>query len=929
MTLSLQDKYDQINRRALEAYPALLEEWFPAGKRKGHRFVVGDLGGDRAGESVSVNLNTGAWKEFSGGPGGYDAVGLFAHAKCCGDRKLAFKVLAQRLGVEDEPPPGRAKPNLKVVPKDDWKSQVPPPPNAGLPRIKGATMIHEYRMPGVDHPVRYVARCDKPDGKKDFYPHTYGTLGGETGWHLRHPNNPLCLYGLDRLDGRAVILQEGEKKTDQLQALLPGYACLGWSGGGQQVANHDFHPLSRSVVTVVGDAVDGVDAMMKAADIIHRLGEALGDTALGGMVRTVDTSMFPKGWDLGNAATGKMVKKGEVVWEDPDGPWSPEKIEAFIHENARLYDPDPGNVDTQLDLEHQEEPDDTEWKEEPAAPDKRISPPLPLGYDGGHYYYLSPMTGQIEVLARRSHTEKELIGIADLQWYWRLGQQYKSKSGGLKWDEIGNLLKGWCSDVGFYRPDKVRRRGACLDIHQETGEVRAVFNMGNHLLVNGESHPLRLPGSIYIYEAALPLKLAIAPPLTATQAGKVAELCGLFSWEKPIYGTLMAGWLAVAPICGALSYRPAIWVTGGSGSGKSTLEALIMKPLLGGVGLFLKGGTTEAGVRQKLGRDALPVMVDEAEAESQKAKGMLQGLLELNRQSSSEGGAEIVKGTQNQTGAKTYLIKSCFSFSGINPTLDHMADENRMSVLELMSHGAADRADFQVRVVDPITQTITEEFASGFVARSVWLMPKILENAKTFSKALAVELGSSRLGDQYGTLLAGFWSLEHDDEISAEDAMAEVRKYTWDDATSADAIPDERRGLNHLMQRRVRLDLGGNKFQDVTMAELVKFASEEGSLVSGVAQTELRRHGMKFEDDTEVFARNKITFEEGEKPAGVWISNTHTALKEHLKDTPWSSQWSRTLRRLPGVIPLDREAPAIRFAGELGRAVFVPLGLIV
>jgi hypothetical protein len=50
------------------------------------------------------------------------------------------------------------------------------------------------------------------------------------------------------------------------------------------------------------------------------------------------------------------------------------------------------------------------------------------------------------------------------------------------------------------------------------------------------------------------------------------------------------------------------------------------------------------------------------------------------RQSSSEGGAEIIKGTQNQIGAKRYHVRSTFMLSSINPTLDHLADESRMTV---------------------------------------------------------------------------------------------------------------------------------------------------------------------------------------------------------------------------------------------------------
>jgi putative DNA primase/helicase len=921
VNVTLQAKYDQINDHALRILYDLVQEWFPLGRMISKtEYGVANLNGDK-GESLSINIHTGRWKEFAGGPGGYEPLGLYAHAFCTGDRKRAFRELRAKFGFSDDLPPKRTKgrPNhLKVVKNDDWHSMVPPPDDVGRPDIRGHTKVHEYRMPGIPHPVRYVARIEKPDGTKVFVPYTYGTDGGVTGWHAKHPNEAMCLYGLDRaaaLPDAPLLIQEGEQKTDDVQGVLgDGWACVAWSGGANAVPKHDWTVATGRNAYVCGDAVDGVAAMMEVAGIIHALAASV-------QVWTLPPE-FPKGWDLGNAATGVMVKKGEVAWKSETGPWTAEQIAAFIRDHSTLYEPDLGDADPEGATDQ-----DSEWEDEPPARDKRSRPPIPLGYDAGHYYYLSPMTGQIEVLARKSHTKHELIGIADLQYYRSL-KQFKGARDGLDWDAIGNFLKGVCSDVGFFNPDRVRGRGAWLDTDIHTGEVRAVMNLGNRLLVNGESLPLLLPGSTHIYEAARPLKYVEAPPLTKEQAGEVAELCKLFCWEKPIYGTLMAGWLAVAPICGALSYRPAIWVTGGSGSGKSTLESLIAKPLLGDIGLFLKGGTTEAGVRQKLGRDARPLWFDEAEAESQKAKGIMQGLLDLNRQSSSEGGAEIIKGTQNQAGAKTYHVKSCFAFSAINPTLDHMADENRMSVLELTSHGADARADFDVRVVARAERTITPEFCAGFVARSVWLMPVILDNAKTFSKAVAVHLGSSRIGDQVGALLAGAFSEISDNRVSPEAAREWVEKHDWGGTTSADAQPDERKMLDSLMQERVTLD-HGNRKEDLMLAEVVRTAAgENGEKIAALAQAELLRHGIKFEDDPKVFEKNKITFEEGEKPCGVWISNTHTALKKHLEGTPWSSQWSRTLRRLPGVVALDRTAPGIRFAGELGRAVFVPLGLI-
>jgi putative DNA primase/helicase len=906
--------FRQVNELALGQYPDILHQWFPNGKLVDGRreFAIGDLSGTPGGKdggSVKVNIHTGAWAEMNGGePAGNDPVSLYAWAFCGGKMGVACRQLGCELGVPGcEPPKG-----ANVVPfvprnppreakKEDWKPIVPPPDGVGEPQPILVRWDHVYRyLDRSGRLLRYVVRNDaKGDDAKVIRPLTYGLLDGKPGWYFRGPDDPKSLYGLELLDERDVLLQEGEWKTKAARDLLPEFACLSLTGGTGGKNCNDLMPLAGLRVFCCPDAdPGGREAMVSVADQLR---------ALGCKVFLVDQTGMPDKWDLGNA-----VKDG----------WDAERIREHLRaRTVENYAADP--LDEGPDFPQEE--DDAEWKDDSSTPNKRTLPPIPLGYDSGHYYYLSPMTGQIEVLARRSHTKPELIGIADLQWYNRL-EQFKGTRGGLDWDAIGNMLKGWCSDVGFYDPDRVRGRGAWME-----DDGRPVFNVGDRLIVSGESLPLKLPGSRYFYEAAPRLNYAPAPPLTKEDTCCLLELCKLFNWEKPISATLLAGWIVTAIICGALPWRPAIWVSGGSGSGKTTLERLIIKPALKGIGLFLKNGTTEAGIRQKLKQDARPLVFDEAEAENPKSKATLQGLLDLNRQSSSEGGAEIVKGTQNQTGAKHFHVKSSFMFSSINPMIDHRADESRITVLELKNPVGEEIGGFDA-VVDRAVRTMTPEFRAGLVARAVWLMPVILKNIETFSKAVSQHLSSARVGDQIGTMLAGAYALEEDGIVSPEMALKRVREEDWGDTTSADSLTDERRLLNHLMQRRVRLDKGEH-VADMTLAELVLFASDEPPPLNdpgqpGSGQCELLRNGLKYESDPKVFERNGIVFDDDETQAGFWVSNTHTALRKHLEGTPWSSQWWRTLHRLPGTGPLKREEPGIKFAGELARATFVPLKLI-
>jgi putative DNA primase/helicase len=325
-------------------------------------------------------------------------------------------------------------------------------------------------------------------------------------------------------------------------------------------------------------------------------------------------------------------------------------------------------------------------------------------------------------------------------------------------------------------------------------------------------------------------------------------------------------------------------------------------------------------------RDARCVVFDEAEAETAVAKARIQGILDLVRQSSSEGGATIAKGTQSQTGAKNYEVRSCFMFSSINVSLEHFADESRVTILELRNPAGRDPAALAAfdALVARVNSSITPEFCAGFVARSVRMMPVILRNAETFARAVATHLGSSRVGDQIGTLLAGAFSLTSDRVVSPEAARKWVEAQCWDDTTTADAAPDERRMLDHLMQQRAKLDLGAGRTEDLMLGEIVLMASgKNGDAVAAFAQAELKRHGMKYEENTDELKRHGITAK-----AGVWVSNTHDALKKHFHGTQWSAKWERTLRRLPGTKALERGEAAIRFAGSRDRATFVPLDLI-
>jgi putative DNA primase/helicase len=556
---------------------------------------------------------------------------------------------------------------------------------------------------------------------------------------------------------------------------------------------------------------------------------------------------------------------------------------------------------------------------------------VPLGHDRGKYYYLSRGSRQVVGLTASQHTKLELMALASVPYFWER-TPFKNDKGGVSWDQAADHLMQSCQQVGIYNPDKIRGRGAWLD------KGRAVLHLGDRLIVDGMEHDLLLAGSTHVYEGAVPLSQALEDPISATEAKKILDIFSDFEWERPIDGRLLAGWCAVAAICGALTWRPSIWLTGPSGSGKTTLTSVIAL-LLGGMALNVQSKTSEAGIRQTLGSDARPVLFDEAEAEDLHSKHRMQGVFDLVRQSSSEGGAEIVKGTASQTGAKRYRIRSCFAFSSINVSLENFADENRITVLSLSSppdrddpEAQAMRAAHWEQLNRKITDTLTPNWCAGLIARSVKLAAVIRQNAETFAAAVAKRFGNRRLGDQIGTLLAGAYSLESDGLVTQEAAEKWIERNaaSWD-AIDADVETDEQRLLTMLMQVLVRISGNGSTIER-TIGELVNAARNRerqvdeddgcGAMISqDVAQSELKRHGIRYEIE-ETLTNGVYQVREG-----IWIANKHSALSRFLANTPWSAQWARSLIRLKYA---QKSEKVMKFShGVVQRAIWLPISVVL
>jgi putative DNA primase/helicase len=729
--------------------------------------------------------------------------------------------------------------------------------------IETTAPIPEPPTAGAEHVWRYtetVYVCRFP-GKK-IRPLTWNG----SAWVWKSPGKPRPLYWARRSAGAPVTIAEGEKAADAAATLFPEHAVCTWSGGTSNVQNADWSGLRGRSVTIWPDADD---VGRKAASQLARI--LLGLSCSVVVVNPPDTQ--PQGWDLADALT--------------EG-WTPAKAAKAVQA--------PGKA---VELPAQPEPEPSAEPTPPPAPDVPRSAPFTcLGFDDGIFYYQPSSTGQVVSLSRGSHTGTNLVNIAPLAYWETL---YPSKTG-VNWLAAASSLFDAQAAVGIFSPDRIRGRGAWWD------NGRSILHLGDRLMVNGTLQPITSPtSSKYHYQRLAAIDLpGELDPLNDELGLEIIDIASRFHWEVPASGLLLAGWIALAPICGALQWRPHVWLTASAGSGKSAILDRFIGPLLESLALFPEGNTTEAFIRQQLRADAVPVVFDEAESNEKADRQRIQNILTLARVSSSSGRGVIGKGGADGA-AQSYTIRSMFLLCSISTALKQGADQSRFAQLTLRNPSfmpKPERIAHWSALDAAITEICTAHNGHRLLLRMVRQIPIIRDSVAVFRRAAAERFDSQRQGDQYGTLLAGAWSLMNSRPATIDDAYQLIDANNWEpyrEQTEA----DEERCLQHILQHQIRVE-SSERTCTRTLGELVEIVLRhraDNEVTTRQAHEALSRHGLKV----------------SEEEKRLLVSNTAKAIAGILRDTAWANGWSTVLSRLPGA---ERIAP-VRFsgAGAVSRAI--------
>jgi len=513
-----------------------------------------------------------------------------------------------------------------------------------------------------------------------------------------------------------------------------------------------------------------------------------------------------------------------------------------------------------------------------------------LGHNNGTYYYFSFKERRVVSLLASNHSMPMLIQLADLdEWSAYAKTETNPKKIALY---AQNAMMNECQRIGVYRPeDAVRGAGAWID------DGHIVVNCGKQLFVDGKVIPFQSFKSEYTYVETAPLlRPDQTTPLTNSEAIILKTACEMVTWENPLSASLLAGWLVIAPVCGALEYtkgmeyRPHIWITGESESGKSTVIRRLAKVILGKIGVFMEGGTTEASIREIMGNDARPLILDEAEASEQ----AMAGIIALARKATTGG-------TVGKYGQGQCRVRFAACFSSINTSVSKTADESRISMLRIRKNKSKTAIQDYDKLSRLLDDNINEEFSRRLIARTIENMSTLLANIKTFQRAARNVIKSARASEQIGTMIAGFYLLHSTNQISEEAAEEWIRRYKWGDHTMIESKSESEKCLQHISSAIVRFTSSSGISYDRSIGELIMDASEKNS-------------------DEDKFLRRYGIARVGQF---VYFAVRHEILQRVLRGTDWYDSYSARLLNLEGA---ERHNQSFYFAsGIRTNAVIVPL----
>lgn len=393
----------------------------------------------------------------------------------------------------------------------------------------------------------------------------------------------------------------------------------------------------------------------------------------------------------------------------------------------------------------------------PGAPVDKLPPGCPvtpLGVNGHSSFYVDTL-GQVlgfDALERKGVMRLFRLTPNAIAHYWPRWSEPKRrddgtpskppKINGFDAESAIQCLEKAAGMRGPFDPaDKIRGRGAWIDEHGRllwhSGD--AIWRVENGKLKNeatGQRNRWFYPRRPAIMKPwAEPVRLEESP------APAMLKMLNTWSFERgPCDAVIAIGGIGVMLLGGALRHRPHVAAMGDFGVGKTELNAFIKAVV--GEALLDCANATEAGIRQRMDFDTLPVAIDEFEASEHGDNRRVAAIVDLMRASYS--GGRVLRGGADHHGVE-FQARSAFLASGVNLPPMTPADRSRYAILNL---GQLDASKTGARPVvqDTDGRKILRQLMDAWSE-----FPAALADWENVIKAAGL---SGRVQNTYGTLFA-------------------------------------------------------------------------------------------------------------------------------------------------------------------------------
>lgn len=504
------------------------------------------------------------------------------------------------------------------------------------------------------------------------------------------------------------------------------------------------------------------------------------------------------------------------------------------------------------------------------------------------------------------HDKRNLKGLfaGDLAWCERYFPSF---------DKNGKEIDGTWSDdrCGTWLIDQCRREGlfdSSAPIRWcgvwRNSKNRLIVHCGDVLIDAASKEQMKAGKRLdnVLYPSAPPIPRPAAEEADGTVAEKLLE--GLKAWTflDPLASELVLGFIGVANLGGAPSWRTHILVRAQYGSGKTWL-AQTVAAALGAAAHPLSNNYTEAGLRQAMTGEARTLVLDEAESTERDSR--VRAVIELLRHMSSGAGSRAIRGSSDGK-AQGFQVTGCAYLSAIIPPTLQPQDRSRITIIDLGNLKSGVEGNENREKAEAI-MAWADTISPALRARAIARWPLFQDCLGTYRAAFLEAGCNMRQADQFATLLAGRDILLQDSPPDSDTAAQEVKRFAhWlDRLHEEDETGEGEQCLTHLYTSPIDAWRSGERR---TISELILSAMDME----------------KGHQDRRLLSTIGLRLMDYDKPHQTWIcvANDHVELKRIFSDTRWGNcGWVTALRYLHNAKPWP---VSLRFAGARIRATGLP-----